>query len=849
MKRNIKSLLIAALAVFGLWSCTNDQPLDDLTGKYPAPDTYAMNSLLSQERVKGEKVHNFNILVATEGVTLNGDQLAGEGAALSLKFLCNKYNLHPTSYTAEEAAKAKNGNYLIGEGGTELYVVKDGQVTTKAVKNGSIAVTIFEGAYNIYGALWMEDESTIKFDSTVEITYEPFTEAVKLTQVLSATSNVANGTPSLTLKLATDDVTYTYDAATWSEVYGGAGNYLALDIYSPDGYLYEGTYTPSAEGGVINAGEYGIGWDPGDMWGIGMVFENWGTCWWTVENGATSAEKITEGEIVVTKKGNKYTISYEYGDLWCEFTGALDDFNPGGSGNTDTTDYTELTQLMSATSNVANGTKSLTINMADANLAWQYNAATWSNEFTADGAYLALDIYSEDGKLYTGTYNAATAGGVINAGEFGIGWDPGDLWGIGMVFENWGTCWWNVAGGVAAAEKVVDGTVEVDVDGANLVIKLKSSTVNAKFTYPVAEFKDGSGTVIEVVDLGGPAEDTTEYEELTQLMSATSNVANGTKSLTINMADADLAWQYNAATWSNEFTADGAYLALDIYSEDGKLYTGTYNAAAAGGAIETGEFGIGWDPGDLWGIGMVFENWGTCWWTVAGGVATAEKVTDGTVDVSVEGENLVIKLKSSTVNAKFTYPVAEFKDGTGAAIEVVAGSTPTPEPEPEPDQPGQPAGEYTELVTLLSAQSNVGNGVPSLTISMAEAGLSSSLDPNTWQTVWTGEGNYLSMDIYSADGKLYTGTYEANTEGGVLAEGQFGIGYDTTVDWGFGPMEMKDWGTCWWTVAGGVATAEKVLDGTVEVAVDGANVVITLESETANARFTYPVADLGLEVI
>ena len=40
-----------------------------------------------------------------------------------------------------------------------------------------------------------------------------------------------------------------------------------------------------------------------------------------------------------------------------------------------------------------------------------------------------------------------------------------------------------------------------------------------------------------------------------------------------------------------------------------------------------------------------------------------------------------------------------------------------------------------------------------------------------------------------------------------------------------------------------------VTDGTVKVAVEGANVVITLESETANARFTYPVADFGLEVI
>ena len=672
MKKSIKSFFAVVMALLAFSACT-EPGIDDLTGKYPAPDTYKMDNLLFQERVKGEKVHNFNLLIATEGVTLNGDALSGNGAALSLQFLCNKYNLHTTSYTAATADKAKNGNYIIGNGGSELLVVENGTVTAKGIASGSIAVTLFEGNYNIYGALWLEDNSTVKFDTTVAITYEPFAEPVKLTQVLGVTSNVANGTPSLTLKLATDDVTYSYDAATWSEVYGGSGNYLALDIYSADGFLYEGTYTASAAGGVINPGEFGIGWDPGDMWGIGMVFTNWGTCWWTVENGATSAEKITSGEIVVTKKGSKYVISYETESLWIEFTGAIEavDPNAGQGGGEDTNDYTELTKLMSATSNVANGTPSLTINMASADLEWQYNAATWSNEFTTDGGYLALDIYSADGKLYTGTYNAGTAGGVINAGEFGIGWDPGDLWGIGMVFENWGTCWWNVEGGVATAQKVVDGTIVVAVEGDNLVIKLLSSTANTKFTYPVAEFKDGTGAAIEVVNLGGGDEPKVDYTELSQLMSATSNVANGTKSLTINMADADLAWQYNAATWSNEFTADGCYLAMDIYSEDGKLYTGTYNACAAGGTINAGEFGIGWDPGDLWGIGMVFENWGTCWWTVEGGVATAEEVVDGTVEVALDGANVVITLESSVVNAQFTYPVADFVDGTGAAIEVI----------------------------------------------------------------------------------------------------------------------------------------------------------------------------------
>ena len=69
-------------------------------------------------------------------------------------------------------------------------------------------------------------------------------------------------------------------------------------------------------------------------------------------------------------------------------------------------------------------------------------------------------------------------------------------------------------------------------------------------------------------------------------------------------------------------------------------------------------FGIGWDPGDLWGIGMVFENWGTCWWAVADGAAVAEaKVLDGTLTVSVDGDVYTITLESSAVNAQYVGPM------------------------------------------------------------------------------------------------------------------------------------------------------------------------------------------------
>ena len=636
----IYKLFAAAASILALSSCV-ESAIEDMTGKYEKPVVHEMNTLVSQSVEKGEKTRTFTV------------ELAGDNASMTLKMVSDKYFLADGSYTPATADQAKKSTYIVGNGGTTFNNIP--------VETGSIKVTQGEGTYSFAGILWLADESVIEVKSTVNLVYEADPEPVKLTTVLSATSNVANGTNSLTINLGTDGISSTTDPTTWQTVWTGTGNYLALDIYSEDGYLHEGTYTACATGGAINPGEFGIGWDPGDLWGIGMVFENWGTCWWDVANGAAVInQKVTEGTVTVTRKGSKWVIELVSGEgkamLWTKFEGAIEavtDPALGGGGNVDNTDYIELTNLLSATSNVANGTKSLTMNLGTDGISSTTDPTTWQTVWEGEGNYLGLDIYSEDGKLYTGTYNACAAGGTINAGEFGIGWDPGDLWGIGMVFENWGTCWWDVANGAAvAAGKVTDGTVQVLVEGTNLVIKLKSTLVNAKFTYPVADYP------LEVVNLGGGEEPEFEGTELSVLLSATSNVANGTNSVTINLAEEGISSTTDPATWQTTWTGEGHYLALDVYSADGKLAPGTYTACAAGGQIAEGEFGIGWDPGDLWGIGMVFENWGTCWWAVADGAAVCEaKVLDGTLTVSVDGDVYTITLESSAVNAQYVGPM------------------------------------------------------------------------------------------------------------------------------------------------------------------------------------------------
>ena len=470
----IYKIFAAAAAMLALSSCVKDA-IEPLSGEYAKPVNYELNTVVKNEVTVGESTRTFNVV------------LTDNAATLDMKFVGNKYFLPDNGYTAATADLAKNGTYIVGNGGSTFTV----NGNTVGVDSGTLNVKQADGVYTFKGTLWLADESVIAVNSSVALVYEADPEPVKLTTVLSATSNVASGTNSLTINLGTDGISSTTDPTTWQTVWTGTGNYLALDIYSADGYLHEGTYTACAVGGAINEGEFGIGWDPGDLWGIGMVFENWGTCWWNVAGGAAvAAGKVTDGTVQVLVEGANLVIKLKSTLVNAKFTCPVADYplevvNLGG-GEEPEFEGTELSVLLSATSNVANGTNSVTINLSEEGISSTTDPATWQTVWEGEGHYLALDVYSADGKLAPGTYTACAAGGQIAEGEFGIGWDPGDLWGIGMVFENWGTCWWNVAGGAAVCEaKVLDGTLTVAVDGDTYTITLESSAINAQYVGPM----------------------------------------------------------------------------------------------------------------------------------------------------------------------------------------------------------------------------------------------------------------------------------------------------------------------------------------------------------------------------
>ena len=642
----IYKIFAVAASILALSSCV-ESAIGPMTGKYEKPVVYEMNTLASQSVEKGDKYRTFTV------------ELSGDNASMTLKMVSDKYFLADGSYTPAPADQAKKNTYIVGNGGTTFNNIP--------VETGSIKVAQGEGTYSFAGMLWLADESVIEIKSTVALVYEADPEPVKLSTVLSATSNLANGTKSLTINLGTDGISSTAEPPTYQPVWTGTGNYLALDIYSADGYLHEGTYTASAAGGTINEGEFGIGWDPGDLWGIGMVFENWGTCWWDVADGAaTINQKVTEGSVTVTRKGSKWVIELVSGEgksmLWTKFEGAIDALTDpalGGGGNVDDTDYVELTKLLSATKNQG----LLTINMAQDGISSTTDPNTWQTTWEGEGNYLAADIYSADGKLYTGEYKACAVGGAVGEGEFGIGYDTTVDWGWGpMEMKDWGTCWWTVADGATSAEKVLDGTMTVAMEGDNVVIKLKSSVVNAKFTYPVAQFVDGTGAPIEVVNLGGgegpnPAPDYTEFTKLlivqpNQAYNESGQPTGEYTSFTLKVGTDGMYTEVVNNGWYDEtkIKGTGQVLSIDFYTADGTVAAGTYTACEVGGTINEGEFGIGYDV-EMWGNKMV---WGTCVTPYESDTAgTIAKVTDGTVAVEISGDVYTITLKSSNINAKY----------------------------------------------------------------------------------------------------------------------------------------------------------------------------------------------------
>ena len=266
-----KILSFLALGLLLAVSCEKEGPttVNEITDLYTAPADAKVMTLTGGESTWATDRRYFDLKFSDITTTLVGyDALLAPG-----QYVVGADQIGNAINTKVNGQNASDGYFTVGE--------RNGQYQITAHFNGQVYY-------------W-----------TGTLPFNPDPDPTMLTEVLSAQSNKQNGQNSLTMNLATPGIHQEFDMTTYQQVWVGEGNYLALDIYSDDGYLHDGTYKACAEGGVINPGEFGRGWDPGDIYGIGYEFKDWGTCLWTVANGAATAEKITDGIVNVTSREEK----------------------------------------------------------------------------------------------------------------------------------------------------------------------------------------------------------------------------------------------------------------------------------------------------------------------------------------------------------------------------------------------------------------------------------------------------------------------------------------------------------------------------------------------------------------
>lgn len=454
----LMALLIAMV------SCT-ESAIDDLQGIYKAPENCnftSANSVSVDKTEKGLRIFDVKFLTST-------------GDVLNMKFVGDAYFLPAAAFTAANAGEIKKGTYLIGTDGSSF--AQSGSAVSP-ITRGQIIVSKEGDDYTLSGTAWLENGNVIRLHGGGTLVYEPDPEPIALTKCLSYSDNIPNGTQSISLVLASADVESSFNPATYQTEYSGNGNFLAVDFYSVDGRLEPGVYSPT-DASAMSPMTYGKGWDPGDLWGIGIVFENWGTCWWTVADGATSATHLEDGDIKVEYSGGIYTISYNKDGIFFEFKGAIEGMPGEGEGETPV-EYIEISNFLSASVNAS----VLSLQLATDGISLTPNA--WGGfDVAGDGNYLKIDLFTEDGSLVPGTYTPAD-NTALQPFNFAMGYDPGDIWGMGIEFKNWGTAWMTRADGAESGVNVVDGSIEVQSEGSTYVITLTSSAVNVRYTGPIS---------------------------------------------------------------------------------------------------------------------------------------------------------------------------------------------------------------------------------------------------------------------------------------------------------------------------------------------------------------------------
>jgi hypothetical protein len=647
MKLKLATILFAASVMASITSCEEknlgEAQLPPLAGEIVLTDVLGTSgSRVSPNYVLGVELGN------------------SSGAVLEAKFASPAPTLQSGAYTEASASYATAGNYITGAEGTTLTLNGEKHLVTA----GTINLNAVDGTYTLKGIVKLNNGENYSISWTGSgLAWEGLPQLKTLNTVLSAQSNLASGQNSITLNLSDGNFTSEMDMTTYQTVYKGSGNYLAIDLYSEDGYLAAGTYKPSAQGGAINKGEYGIGWDPGDIYGIGMVFENWGTCWWTVNETATpqtSAEKILTGDITVALNGTVYTITVDNGDLYAQFVGEIPQVtkpaapaDPWEISGSVVFQHEGLSFTM--TDDTANnGTAAggalegvslywVQINDAAGNLVAELDLVTKQGATSLAGEYKVTSYPDEVGEAGNGFY--------IDLGA--MGWGEGVMSGGTILYGPDGTAY------VIDADK---SQIKVTENKGQTTIIVKGTTNGATIAgkYVIGEVQEdeggegGSGCGCDCdgckdcTGSEGGNDDGGDSFNGVQLIGLGGWIDYGMFGM--NMVGIDLysaGCEVTNSWWQYTYTGTGNHLKLELYCEGGVITPGVYQIVTVGSAPEPGQVKAGDDTG------------GSEWYTVTDGTPSlVGKITDGTVTIEQSGDIYTLTVQSSICNAQYVGPLA-----------------------------------------------------------------------------------------------------------------------------------------------------------------------------------------------
>lgn len=655
MKLKLATILFALSAMVSMTSCNTEEGL----GQGQLPPLAGDVDLTEVLATGGSRVSPNYVLGVELGTA--GASKEGSGAVLDVKFTSATPTLQAGAYTEASAAYAGAGNYITGAEGTKLYLNGEAHLVTA----GTINVAVNDATYTIEGIVKLSNGENYSISWTgTGLAWNDLPQLKVLNTVMSAQSNLANGQKSITLNLSDGNFTSEMDMTTYQTIYKGAGNYLAIDLYSEDGYLAAGTYTPSAAGGAINKGEYGIGWDPGDIYNIGMAFENWGTCWWTVDENAnpqTSAQKITEGNITVALAGNVYTITIDNSDLYAQFVGEI----PAVTKPAEPADPWEI-----AGSVVFEHTEGLSFTMTDdtANNQTSGGAALegvslyWVQVKDAAGNLLAeLDLVTKQGATaLAGEYKVTSYPDEV--GEAGNGFYI-DLsqWGMEGIMSG-GTLLYGPDGTIYVVDAETS-KIKVTENKGQTTIIVKGTTNGATIAakYVIGEVQEDEGGEGEGGACGCDCDGCKDCTGGHEGGDDEGDSFNGTMLVGVggwidyamfgmNMLGLDFysaGCEVTNSFWQYTYTGTGYHLKLELYCEGGVVTPGVYQITTVASAPEPNQVKAGDDTG------------GSEWYSVADGTATlVGKITDGTVTIEQSGDIYTLTIQSSICNAQYVGPLA-----------------------------------------------------------------------------------------------------------------------------------------------------------------------------------------------